>query len=60
MNTKQCKQLRNAARQLTIGMQERKLIDSGHSDGRATLINDPSTTRSAYRRLKRHVEKRRA
>ena len=54
MNSKLCKNLRRAARQLTTGMPYRRYI--AMSTGNVTTVkNDPTTTRAVYRRLKKEA-----
>ena len=50
MNAKTCKKLRNTARTLTIGKPARALVPASARTN--TLVNDPETTRGAYRWLK--------
>jgi len=47
MNAKLCKKLRKTARNMTVGMPERALINI-----RGQLYNDKKSTRGVYRYLK--------
>ena len=63
MNDKLCKRLRREAREKSVGMKDRRLIDDRQRVSQKKgggfvfgIKNDPDTTRGIYRQLKRAAQ----
>lgn len=61
MNSKLCKKLRQAARRLTVGKPDSRLLARPGKDSFnrpcTSAINDPASTRGVYRNLKKSVRR---